>query len=437
MAYALLVDIGGTFLKGATLSLGDGQIISTIRRPGPSLVLTKDGQATLSADHLRDAVIGLCRELKAFGRGQLRGIFLTGQMHGVVLTDHHGIPVTDIITWRDHLMVSEQGHIVSPVEVVRMRLDETRLMALGNELREGLPVCSLLARRSRGLETDGLTAHSLISYCANALIGFSTSPKMHVTDAAAHGLFDVINRCWDQTTLELLGLDRIVLPDVLYSVLPVGQSSEFDCDVFAAVGDQQAALLGMQLLEGELSLNIATGSQVSAISSLPKRATQTRPYFDSRYVATFTHIPAGRALNVLVELVTELSSLTQDEAWATIAKKVDREENVELDIDLSYFPSLTGASGRISNIREGDISVGQLFKSAVYAMAKNYRQFARKIFPDDQFNSVVISGGLATRFPPLLKEIKSEFGSRNYRISSNDDASLDGLRQISMQALRI
>jgi sugar (pentulose or hexulose) kinase len=433
--YVILIDVGGTFLKGTTASGSFSQRPEIIRRMGPTLTLSKDGAAILDPRQLHRDLVVLCRELAESEQGKLDGIFITGQMHGLVLVDSGGDPVTEVITWRDSLSYKLDGKEISSVAVIANILGPERLVTLGNELREGIPVATLLARRSRGQQVVNCVPHSLISFCAASLTGFSGQSIMHSTDAAAHGFLSVADGCWDLEVLNALGLGGMILPEVTDELVSYGNSTEFKCPVYVAVGDQQAALFGMNLQQDELSLNIATGSQVSALVAEPVFVAQLRPYFHGQFLSTITHIPAGRALNALVDLVTELSSLTSDEAWQLISIRTAQEEGTRLGIDLSFFPSATGSTGYITNITEGDLRVGQLFRSAVQAMADQYRHFATKICPNDEFASVVISGGLATRFTPLLDAIRSSFGHQSYRVSSTEDASLEGLWQLSSRLL--
>lgn len=431
MKFVVLLDIGGTFLKGTIVSDDTSQRHEVIRRPGPSLILSHRGEALLDPRQLQVAVESLCRDLVSTTKGKLEGIFFTGQMHGVVLTDLAGEPATDVITWRDSLPCRVDEVDLSAAQVVSSMVPSDRLEDLGNELREGLPIATLLARKSRGQETDGFVPHSLISFCATSLTHFSNSPMMHVTDAAAHGFLNIADSKWDLEVLNNVGLGGLILPQVVSDVVSCGFSREFNCPVYVAVGDQQSALYGMKLSEEDVSLNIATGSQVSRLVSEPTTVAQLRPYFDGKFLSTVTHIPAGRALNVLVNLVTELSAISSDEAWDLISQRTLVEEKSSLDIDLSFFPSATGSVGHISNISESNLTVAQIFKSAVEAMAHNYLAFSRLLDPAGSYESVVISGGLATRFTPLMDAIKVTFGSYAYRISATDDASLDGLRRIA------
>ena len=74
----------------------------------------------------------------------------------------------------------------------------------------------------------------------------------------------------------------------------------------------------------ELSLNISTGSQVSLLTETPLPGNyQTRPYFAGRFLNTITHLPAGRSLNALVELLGELALAEGHvlrDPWSTISE---------------------------------------------------------------------------------------------------------------------
>lgn len=116
--------------------------------------------------------------------------------------------------------------------------------------------------------------------------------------------------------------------------------------------------------------------------------------------------------------------------------KTIAERTSTLNVDLAFFPSVSGSSGEVADITETNFTVGKLFRSAVHEMAMQYRRFTTELFPLDDFNAVVISGGLATRFSPLMEEIKAIFGECSYRISTSEDATLQGLARISGQLLR-
>ena len=431
MSFGVLIDIGGTFLKGSTIVDGEGPIGPVVRRLGPALKINEESGVSLEPASLVRALIDLCAELVGFSSGKCSGIFLTGQMHGVILTDHAGNAVTDVITWRDSLKAIVANRLVSPSKAISREYENDRFVALGNELRDGIPLATLYARKSRGQQIDGLVPHSLLSYCGMALSDSLSPPVMHVTDAAAHGFYNLEASEWDIALLGDLGLGGMELPSVVNEIEISGFSKSFGCPIYTPVGDHQAALLGVGLDVGELSLNIATGSQVSVVGGEDCPEAQRRPYFANEVLSTFTHIPAGRALNQLIELVGELSELATDEIWQRVALLTSAVPHSTLELDLSFFPSATGETGRISNISESNLTVGSLFRAAINEMVSNYRYFANKLIPNREPESIVLSGGLASRFPSLSDAVFSEFSESAVRVADLEDASLVGLSKLS------
>lgn len=424
------IDIGGTFLKGAILDPTESTLGNVIRRTGTDLHLEADGQATLDPVQLINSVRQLCAELMV-QIPQCEGILLTGQMHGCVLIDQMGEPTTPVITWRDSLKMLSGHEYIRPSDYIRSKLSIEQINDLGNELRDGLPISTLVARKSQGEGFSNVTAHSLISFVAHQLANNNEHPVMHTTDAAAHGLFNLKNMQWDRDVIRAVGLEHLKFPEVTSNISPIGISDEFACPVFVAVGDQQASLLGASLKTNEISLNIATGSQVSRISHGDVEGTQTRPYFHGQLLTTVTHIPAGRALNVLLGLVTELSVVSNDDAWELISKLAREDNSVPLSMDLSFFPSVTGDSGNIKNIYETNLTVGNLFSSASRQMTDIYAEYALLLNGSLEPESIVLSGGLVSRFKPLDTQIRKRFARSTIREYEGEDASLGGLLQIA------
>jgi len=355
---------------------------------------------------------------------------LTGQMHGFVLTNDDLIPVTNVVTWRDQYQVITNGISISSSDHISQLIGNRAIERTGNELREGIPICSLEARRSRGLEIDNLHFHSLLSFVACQLATSKTNVMMHSTDAAASGFFDVENYEWDAEILAVLGLQRMRLPEVTDEIESVGYSDQFSCPIFVAVGDQQASLYGSGLGMGELSLNIATGSQVSLIVNSHSKIAQSRPYFGGKFLCTVTHIPAGRSLNLLVSLVTELGESNVDQSWKEIEKLTMANIDTSLEVDLRFFGANSEPDGSVTSINEQNFDVGQLFRAAVKGMAKTYRDSAELVMSSSPCKNVMITGGLANRFRPLMQEIEQQFFDMEIRSYEGDDASLGGLKRL-------
>lgn len=433
MPLFLGIDVGGTFLKGSVLDTGSENTGRVIRSSGPELTFSEDGGATLDPAALIKAVRSLVTDLIKDQR-IYEGILLTGQMHGFVMTDDEGHPKTEVVTWRDDLQ--RKGDVASSSEFLSQRINQQFLVEVGGELRAGIPLAGISTRLSLGSQFEGLTPHSLISFVAHCLCNKFTDPVMHNSDAAAHGFLNLHTNSWHHSLLEQCGISGLHLPRVTKSLEEVGKCQATGLPVYVAIGDHQAALYGVGLEIGELSLNIATGSQVSVISSNISTKGQTRPYFDDMFLSTVTHIPAGRSLNVLMRLVGELTNKSEDELWEEIGVACEKQAPTELRTALSFFSNAQGSEGYIKNIRENEFNVGSLFNSAVSAMAENYDHFSRVVSGGSIPENIVISGGLVSRFKPLHNAICDKFGASKFREVASEDSSILGLLRLAKSITR-
>jgi sugar (pentulose or hexulose) kinase len=213
----------------------------------------------------------------------------------------------NLTTWQDHAHAASSAW--APTDVLMQRLTSEELRELGNELRPGLPIGLLFWLAEQGqLPHEDWIAASLPDFVL-AHIG-RTEPSIDATNAMAHGLLNLETLDWHYAVMTKLGLNRLHWPRLRrhgeqVALLKIG-SRTIPC--YTPIGDYQCAMAGSLLRYGELSLNISTGSQVSLLKPrLEFGNYQMRPFFDGRFLATITHIPAGRALAMLARLLSELA----------------------------------------------------------------------------------------------------------------------------------
>jgi sugar (pentulose or hexulose) kinase len=167
--------------------------------------------------------------------------------------------------------------------------------------------------------------------------------------------------------------------------------------------------VGVGLREDEVSVNCSTGSQVSRIAvTFEPGDFQVRPWFGGRLINTVTHLPAGRSLNVLVDLLTGLARAEGKEltsVWDTIAAQAAKEPPEELDVDLAFFSGPMGDHGHIRRITTENLNVGSLFRAAFRNMAENYRACADRVSVGRPWSRAVLSGGLTNKLAVLREMI--------------------------------
>lgn len=431
----LAIDLGSSFIKGAVLDL-DARSLAHVRRvPFPAPI------AGLPALHFEvdprqivEATRALIDEL-ARDAPDGAGIVICSQMHGLVLMDAGGEPASNAITWRDQRALGPHPAGGTVFEQLERRVSPEDRRRLGNELRPGLPLCALFWLAGLGRLPAGATAAALPDFVLARLCG--AAPATEPTIAAAQGALDLTRREWHGPLLETLGLGRLGWPAIQDLRQPVGEmrvgARWLPC--YPAVGDQQCALLGAALTPGELSLNIATGSQVSMIRPvLAFGDYQVRPFFDGAWLNTITHIPAGRSLELLLGLLCELAEsqgVHVPDPWNAIARAVEATPETDLAIDLAFFASALGDRGAIGNIHERNLTAGHLFRAAFERMAATYATCARRLAPQSDWARLVFSGGLAQNLVALRASIIRQFGA-SYRVCSTPEDTLQGLLALAL-----
>jgi sugar (pentulose or hexulose) kinase len=271
---------------------------------------------------------------------------------------------------------------------------------------------------------------SLADFVLSTLCG--SPPSIESSNAMACELLRLDTMGWHEEVIKELRLDKLHWPPIRRHGEMVGsmQVGAETVPCYTPVGDYQCALAGALMSEDELSLNISTGSQVSRLThQLVLGNYQTRPFFDGKFTNTFSHLPAGRSLNVLVDLLGELaqhSGTVITDPWQYIARAAAAVDHTDLEVKLSFFPGPRGDKGSISNIREQNLTVGTLFRASFENMAENYYECALRLWPDRSWKNIVFSGGLARKLKLLRKIIEHKFQTSS-RLCPLEEDTLLGL----------
>jgi sugar (pentulose or hexulose) kinase len=285
---------------------------------------------------------------------QCAGLLITGQMGGLVLTDDTSQPLSNYISWRDQRLTQPPaGSSDSYFERFIQRIRPAFRRQLGHELRAGTTLSFLFWLAQEGRLPAGAIAASLGDFVAGHLCG--APPVVDPTMPA--GAVNLDNGQWHLETFYRLGLRPLRWPTLAPFTQPVGTLTQGGqtFPVYAPVGDHPCALLGAGLGLRELSLNISTGSQVSVLT--PKFTGgdyQTRVFFGGQFLNTITHIPAGRALNVLLGLLGELPAAQGHpltDPWEFLHTAAQAAPDTELQVELAFFPTPAGGQGAITGIR--------------------------------------------------------------------------------------
>lgn len=198
------------------------------------------------------------REAVASSRERPVGLGITNQRETVVLWDRRTLaPAAPAIVWQDR-RTAPRCRELRESGAERLLRERTGLVAdpyfSATKLEWLLCDPELRHRAGRG----ELAAGTVESW----LVARLTSGRVHVTDhtnASRTLLYDLRSRGWDPELLELFGVPCELLPRIVGSAEPVGESDSaqvgYPLPIAGLAGDQQAALFGQGCCRDGLAKN--------------------------------------------------------------------------------------------------------------------------------------------------------------------------------------
>lgn len=428
------IDIGSSSIKGAVLDCDSGGLSHLVREPFPDAVSgLPSGFHEVAPGAIVEATRRVIEQLVHAAPEATRAAW-SSQMGGILLVDQAGRPLTNYLSWRDQRSTTVSNGSRS-LDVLRRQWSDQQFLELGSELKPGSATVLLhwLAQHDQLPESaiPVTVGDFVISTLCQAV------PQMHRSQAI--GMLNLTTGDWHTGAFAAGGFDQLQWPALASDVTVIGEatvgSRRLSC--YPAIGDQQAALLGIGLQPHELSINCSTGSQVSQITDEFRPGDcQTRCWFGGKFLNTITHIPAGRSLTVLEALLTELpraAGVNVDESWKLIAQAAERSSANGLRCDLSFFASAMGCDGRIEGITTENLTVGGLFDAALEFMADSYALCARRLSAVPSWSQIAISGGLVQSFPSLRRKLQTRF-TQPFREIAEQEETLLGLLNLARLA---
>jgi xylulokinase len=354
MAKLLGIDIGTSGTKTLVCD-GKGKVIATAMaehsiaspRPGWS---EQDALEWWSATCKATKAVLKKAKLKA---SDITGIGLSGQMHGSVFLGSGEKPLRPALLWNDQRTADQCFEIES-----KAGGREALIELVANPALTGFTAPKILWVRQHEPRVYEKTRHILLpkDYIRYRMTGeYATE----VSDASGTLLLNVVSRTWSDKLLELLGIDKGLLPRLYESPEVTGVLHEAGAEalglragipVVGGGGDQAAGAVGNGIVSpGIVSATLGTSGVVFAHSDSPTRDPQGR-------VHTMCHAVPGKwcvfgcMLSAGGSFQWLRNQLGADEVAAAKKKKVDpyellvaRAAGAPLGSEgLFFLPYLTG-----------------------------------------------------------------------------------------------
>jgi xylulokinase len=245
------LDVGTSGVKALAVS-GAGEVIARAE-VGYPLSTPRPGWSEQDPEDWWRATE---QALAALEVGEIAGIGLSGQMHGLVVLDSADRVIRPAILWNDQRTAAQ-------CRAIEERVGFDRLVELtGNRALTGFTAPKLLWLREHEPDMYARIAHVLLpkDYVRLRLCG---ERAIDVADASGTLLFDVARRRWSDEVLAALEIPREWLPRALESPEVSGRTRDGGVPVAAGAGDQAAGALGVGVVDpGPASVVLGTSGVV-------------------------------------------------------------------------------------------------------------------------------------------------------------------------------
>lgn len=271
MNYLIGIDVGTSATK-TVLFEESGKVVASASKEYP-LYQPQNGWAEQKPEDWRDAVLETLSQVvlkSGVSKDDIKGIGISGQMHGLVMLDENNEVLRPSIIWCDQRTGAEVE------DMLKIMTREQWIEITANPPLTGWTAAKILWVRKNEPDLYQRCKHILLpkDYIRLVLTGvFATE----VSDASGMQLLNVAKRCWSEDVLHKLDIDQTLLGKVYEScevtgtLLPeiaalTGLSEE--TKVVGGAGDNAAAAVGTGVVkDGTAFTTIGTSGVVFAHSS--------------------------------------------------------------------------------------------------------------------------------------------------------------------------
>jgi len=278
MAYLMGIDVGTTGSKTLLMDEG-GQVVASATVEYPMYTPHPLWAEQDPADWWQATVDSIRRVLSGAEAREVKGLGLTGQMHGLVLLDSSGEVLRPCIMWNDQRTGPQCAAIIE-----KLGLDKV-LEWTANPMLPGFTAPKIVWVRENEPQVYARAARVLLpkDFIRYQLTGGFATDK---AGASGTSLFNVVGRTWSQQMIEALDIPAQWLARSFEGTEVTGtvtsQAAELTglpegLPVVAGGGDQEAQAVGTGIVRrGLVSATLGTSGVVFAHTDEPQVDSQGR-----------------------------------------------------------------------------------------------------------------------------------------------------------------
>lgn len=421
------IDIGTSSICGIVYNTVSKDIVSIAKINNTDMLSCNVWEKVQDANAIVDIVLDLIQELR-IQYPDIKGIGLSGQMHGILYVNAEGEAVSPLYTWQD-----TRGSLLykDGMSYAAYLSKQT-----GFPLSTGFGLVTHYYNKVNSLvPQNAVKLCTIMDYTAMRLTG-KCEPLVDCSNAASLGFFDKEKLAFDKEALWNVGIDSSILPEIGKAFSRVGHYENIS--VYTAIGDNQASFLGsIRDIRHSIHITVGTSSQISVYSEdyVNVPLLDTRPLPGGGYILVGAALCGGCSFSLLKKFFSETIKLYTGEEMddtdlykimVSVPYKEVQEDDIRVETLFGGTRSHPEKRGKIMNISCLNWHPENLIRGFLEGMSQELYDFYQ-LLPNSvrERKTILVGSGNGIKRNPLLCQILEERFKCHLQVSAcREEAAL-------------
>lgn len=421
------IDIGTSSICGIVYNTVSKDIVSIAKINNTDMLSCNVWEKVQDANAIVDIVLDLIQELR-IQYPDIKGIGLSGQMHGILYVNAEGEAVSPLYTWQDMRgsLLYKDG----------MSYAAYLSKQTGFPLSTGFGLVTHYYNKVNSLvPQNAVKLCTIMDYTAMRLTG-KCEPLVDCSNAASLGFFDKEKLAFDKEALWNVGIDNSILPEIGKAFSRVGHYENIS--VYIAIGDNQASFLGsIRDIRHSIHITVGTSSQISVYSDdyVNVPLLDTRPLPGGGYILVGAALCGGCSFSLLKKFFSETIKLYTGEEMddtdlykimVSVPYKEVQEDDIRVETLFGGTRSHPEKRGKIMNISCLNWHPENLIRGFLEGMSQELYDFYQ-LLPNSirERKTILVGSGNGIKRNPLLCQILEERFKCHLQVSAcREEAAL-------------
>lgn len=421
------IDIGTSSICGIVYNTVSKDIVSIAKINNTDMLSCNVWEKVQDANAIVDIVLDLIQELR-IQYPDIKGIGLSGQMHGILYVNAEGEAVSPLYTWQDMRgsLLYKDG----------MSYAAYLSKQTGFPLSTGFGLVTHYYNKVNSLvPQNAVKLCTIMDYTAMRLTG-KCDPLVDCSNAASLGFFDKEKLAFDKEALWNVGIDNSILPEIGKAFSRVGHYENIS--VYTAIGDNQASFLGsIRDIRHSIHITVGTSSQISVYSDdyVNVPLLDTRPLPGGGYILVGAALCGGCSFSLLKKFFSETIKLYTGEEMddtdlykimVSVPYKEVQEDDIRVETLFGGTRSHPEKRGKIMNISCLNWHPENLIRGFLEGMSQELYDFYQ-LLPNSirERKTILVGSGNGIKRNPLLCQILEERFKCHLQVSAcREEAAL-------------